>query len=302
MQVVACESHVLPATGWEMTRFERHIWHSSDGLALSARIYSGDQARLPVLCLPGLTRNARDFEDLAASIAPQRQVICPDLRGRGNSAWAPDPATYTPMHYLGDVLLLLSDLGIDRFVAIGTSLGGLLTMMLASVAPDRIAGAVLNDIGPAIDPAGLARIRGYVGLPASFADWDAAARALAAAQASTYPTFVHADWLRMARRSMREDQGNVVFDYDMAIAQPFADDDGATPAPDLWPLFDALAAARVTVVRGGTSDILSATTAAAMARRHPGLDLIVVPDVGHAPTLDEAPVRAAIRHLLDQVP
>lgn len=285
-----------------MTSFELHTWHSSDGLALSARLYPGDPARIPVLCLPGLTRNARDFEDLANSIAPQRRVICPDLRGRGHSAYAPDPATYTPMHYLGDILLLLSGLEIDRFVAIGTSLGGLLTMTLASLAPERIAGAVLNDVGPEIDPAGLERIRGYVGVAARFADWDAAAHALAMSQAGTYPAFAHADWLRIARRTMRDDAGGVVFDYDMAIAQPFADDDGATPAPDLWPFFDALAGVPVTVVRGGTSDILSAATAAAMAARHPGLDLVVVPDVGHAPTLDETSVRAAIRHLLDQVP
>jgi len=284
-----------------MASFALHTWHSSDGLALSARCYGGDPARLPVLCLPGLTRNARDFEDLASVIAPQRRVICPDLRGRGNSAYAPDPATYTPMYYLGDVLALLSDLGIDRFVAIGTSLGGLLTMMLAGVAPGRIAGAVLNDIGPQIDPAGLARIRSYVGVAARFADWDAAATALGAAQADTYPGFAHADWVRLARRAMRETAGGVVFDYDMAIAQPLAEDDGATPAPDLWPLFDALAGVPVTLVRGGTSDILSATTAAAMAARHPGLELVVVPGVGHAPTLDEAPVRAAILRLLDAV-
>jgi len=256
-----------------------------------------------VLCLPGLTRNGRDFEDLAAAIAPQRRVICPDLRGRGQSAYATDPATYTPVHYLGDILLLLSGLGIERFVAIGTSLGGLLTMMLAGVDPARIVGAVFNDIGPEIDPAGLARIRGYVGVAARFAGWDEAARALGAAQANTYPAFAPADWLRLVRRNMRvDDTGGIVFDYDMAIARPFADDEGASPAPDLWPLFDALSGRPVTVVRGGTSDILSAATAAAMQARHPGLDLVVVPGVGHAPTLDEAPVRAAIQRLLNQVP
>jgi pimeloyl-ACP methyl ester carboxylesterase len=286
-----------------MTQFDLHTWHSGDGLALSARIYPGDTARTPVLCLPGLTRNARDFEDLAASIAPARRVICPDLRGRGRSAHAADPATYTPVHYLGDVLALLAGLGIGRFVAIGTSLGGLLTMMLAATDPARIAGAVLNDVGPQIDPAGLARIRGYVGVPARFADWDAAARALAAAQAGTYPAFGHDDWLRMAHRAMRAaDDGTIGFDYDMAIATPFAQDDGATPAPDLWPLFDALASCPVLLVRGGTSDILSEATAAAMAARHAGLERVTVPDVGHAPTLDEAPVRAAIARLLDRVP
>jgi pimeloyl-ACP methyl ester carboxylesterase len=286
-----------------MTSFETHTWQSGDGLTLSARIYPGDPARTPILCLPGLTRNARDFEDLAAALAPARRVICPDLRGRGLSDWASDPATYTPAHYCADLLLLLSGLEIDRFVAIGTSLGGLLTMMLAGVDAQRIAGAVLNDIGPEIDPAGLARIRGYVGVPARFTDWDEAARALGAAQAEAYRAFGHDDWLRMARRTMRVDEhGKIGFDYDMAIARPFDSDEGASPAPDLWPLFDALAGRPVLVVRGGTSDILSATTAAAMQSRLAGLDLVTVPDVGHAPTLDEPDVRVRILHLLDQAP
>lgn len=293
----------MPATDRVMTSFDVHTWQSDDGLTLSARIYPGDPAYAPVLCLPGLTRNARDFEDLATAIAPARRVICPDLRGRGRSARATDPATYTPAHYLGDILVLLSGLGIERFVAIGTSLGGLLTMMLAASDPDRIAGAVLNDIGPEIDPAGLARIRGYVGMPARFADWDAAARALGVAQASAYPAFVHQDWLRMARRTMHVDAGGaIVFDYDMAIAQPFDSDEGASPAPDLWPLFDALAGRPVLVVRGGLSDILSQGTAAAMQARLDGLELVTVPEVGHAPTLDEPAARVRILHLLDRVP
>jgi pimeloyl-ACP methyl ester carboxylesterase len=300
---VACESDALPATDNIMASFSDYTWQSSDGLILSARIYPGDPERAPVLCLPGLTRNGRDFEDLAAAIAPGRRVICPDLRGRGHSGYATDPATYAPVHYLGDILLLLQGLAIDRFVVIGTSLGGLLTMMLASVDPARIVGAVLNDIGPEIDAAGLERIRGYVGVAKRFAGWDEAAQALSIAQADTYPAFGPADWLRMARRGMREDaDGMIVFDYDMAIAQPFAEDEGATPAPDLWPLFDALSGRPVTVVRGGTSDILSDATATTMQARHAGLDLVIVPDIGHAPTLDEAPVRLAIQRLLDQVP
>lgn len=298
---MTCESMGLPATGGAMAHFDRHDWRSPDGLTLSARIYDGDRAHAPVLCLPGLTRNARDFEDLAAAIAPERRVICPDLRGRGHSDYAPDPATYTPPHYLGDVLALLDGLGIARCVAIGTSLGGLLTMMLGGLDPARLTGVVLNDIGPEIDPAGLARIRGYVGVAARFADWDDAARALTQAQADIYPGFAHSDWVRLARRSMRQGPAGVVFDYDMAIARPF-DDDGATPAPDLWPLFDALATVPVTVVRGARSDILSAATALAMQARHPGLELVTVADVGHAPTLDEPPARDAIHRLLDRVP
>jgi pimeloyl-ACP methyl ester carboxylesterase len=276
-------------------------WRSADGLTLSARIYPGDPTSLPVLCLPGLTRNGRDFAALAQAIAPRHPVICPDLRGRGNSQWASDPATYTPAHYVGDVIGLLAARGIDRFVAVGTSLGGLMTMMLAAALPGRIAGAVLNDIGPEIDPAGLARIRGYVGQPVRFADWDAAAQALATAQGAAFPRFGADDWMTFAQRSMRvADDGAIVFDYDMAIAQPFAQDDGASPAPDLWPLFAALGQSPLLVVRGALSDILSADTAALMVAQHPEAELVTVADVGHAPTLDEPEAQAAILALLDQ--
>ncbi|WP_428332083.1 alpha/beta fold hydrolase [Novosphingobium sp.] len=290
-----------------MAAFETHTWQSRDGLALSARDYRGDPARSTVVCLPGLTRNARDFEDLAAAIAQPggkfggRRVICPDLRGRGLSAYSPDSATYNPAQYLDDTLLMLADLGVEPFVAIGTSLGGLLTLLLASVAPSRIAGAVLNDIGPDIDPAGLARIRGYVGVAQSYPDWDTAARALAGAQADIYPDAAPADWLRLARRMMREKAGAIVFDYDMAIAEPFAAADGTTPAPDLWPLFDTLAGRPLLVVRGGVSDILSRETADAMVARHQGAQLLTLPGIGHAPTLDEPVARDAIARLLGQV-
>lgn len=272
-------------------------WQSADGLTLSATVHPGDPTSLPVVCLPGLTRNSRDFEDLAASIAPFAPVICPDLRGRGRSDHAADPMTYNPAQYCADLAPLLAELT-DGFLAIGTSLGGLLTMMIAASGA-KLVGAVLNDIGPVIDPAGLARIRGYVGKALAFPDWDSAARALALAQADAFPHFVHADWLRMARRTMRETDGSIAFDYDMAIATPFASDDGASPAPDLWPLFDALKPVPLLVVRGGTSDILSAQTADAMIARHGNARLLTVPGVGHAPTLDEPDVRAAIRALVE---
>ena len=278
-----------------------HTWQSRDGLTLSARVYPGDRASTPVVCLPGLTRNSRDFEGLAAAIAPARRVICPDLRGRGRSQYSPVSATYNPAQYCDDTLLMLAAMGVDRFVAIGTSLGGIMTMLLASIAGSRIAGAVLNDIGPDIDPAGLARIRSYVGVTKSYADWDAAARALAVAQADVYPGLAHDGWLQLARRWMREDAGLVVFDYDMAIAEPILADDGTAPAPDLWPLFDALAGRPVLVVRGGASDILSRETADAMAARYQDVELLTLPGIGHAPTLDEPGSRDAVARLLGQI-
>jgi pimeloyl-ACP methyl ester carboxylesterase len=143
-----------------MAEYEDRYWTSSDGLRLHFRYFDGDSSKPPVICLPGLTRNARDFEDLAARLAGNWRVLCPEMRGRGDSDYAKDPMTYTPMHYLQDVETLLAQEGIERFVSIGTSLGGLLTMLLAAANPQRIAAAVLNDVGPEVSEKGLERIRG----------------------------------------------------------------------------------------------------------------------------------------------
>ncbi len=290
-----------------MALFEDRSWSSRDGLRLHFRDYpardiSGPDARPPLLCLHGLTRNARDFEDLAARLSGQWRVICPDMRGRGDSDYARDPMTYTPVQYFGDIEALLEEQAITRFVAIGTSMGGLLTMMLAAHAPERVAAAVLNDIGPEIDPAGLARIGEYVGQGRSHETWVHAARALQDAFHEAYPRYELADWLRMAKRVMVIGSGGrIVFDYDMNIAVPFGAPAGSTPAPDMWPMFDALLGKPLLVLRGGLSDILSADTASRMAARAPGIELVTLPDVGHAPTLDEAPCVAAIDRLLARV-
>ncbi len=289
-----------------MTQFEDRSWTSRDGLRLHFRDYPcaepGAAARPPLLCLHGLTRNARDFEDLAARLSAQWRVICPDLRGRGDSDYARDPMTYSPAQYFDDLEALLEDQAITRFVAIGTSLGGLLTMMLAARAPERVAAAVLNDIGPEIDPAGLARIREYVGQGRSHETWVHAARALQDTFREAYPDYELPDWLRMAKRVMVIGSGGrIVFDYDMNIAVPFEAPDNAVPAPDMWPMFDALAGRPVLVLRGGLSDILSADTAARMAARGPDIELVTLPDVGHAPTLDEPQSVAAIDRLLARV-
>lgn len=282
-----------------MSQYEDRYWTSRDGLRLHCRAYGEPAAgRAPVLCIPGLTRNARDFEDLAARLAAGRQVLCLDLRGRGDSAYAKDSATYVPLQYVEDVESLLEEAGIDRFVAIGTSLGGLITMLLAFRAPARIAGAVLNDIGPVIEPAGLARIRDYVGSGRSFPTWMHAARALEETHGAAFPDFAAMDWLRMAKRLMAITQnGRVAFDYDMKIAEPF-DTPAAEGGVDLWPAWEALGGRPLLVLRGAVSDLLSAQTAAEMARRVPDAEVVTVPGRGHAPTLDEPEALAAIERLL----
>jgi pimeloyl-ACP methyl ester carboxylesterase len=279
-------------------RFTDGWWHSPDGLRLHYRDYPGDPALAPLLCLPGLTRNARDFELVACRLSPGRRVIAVELRGRGESGYAPDPATYAPPNYVVDIEALLIELALPPFVIVGTSLGGILAMLLASADSDRVAGAVLNDIGPVVDAAGLARIRGYVGKGTSWPTWIHAARDLADAQRDIHPRYDLEDWLGTAKRLCRlTPTGRIVFDYDMRIAEPMRAPDIAPP-PDLWPAFEALAGRPVLLVRGETSDILSRETAAAMAARLPGLDLVTVAATGHAPTLGEAEAVAGIDRLL----
>lgn len=272
-------------------------FRSSDGLTLSYRDYAGPPhaAVAPVLCLPGLTRNARDFEALGLELARTRRVLSPDLRGRGRSAYDPNPANYHPGTYLRDVLELLAATGALRVLAIGTSLGGLLTLLLAGARPGVLTGAVLNDIGPVIDETGLARIRGYVGKSGTLRNWEEAAEACRAANEGAFPGFGAADWLAFARRCcVATPEGGVRFDYDPRIAEPFAGS-GASPAGDPWLLWAPLARVPTLVIRGAHSDILSAATLAEMQRRKPDTLAVTVPSRGHAPLLDEPEALAALR-------
>jgi pimeloyl-ACP methyl ester carboxylesterase len=283
--------------------YEDRYWTSSDGLTLHYRNYPAAEGatKLPVLCLHGLTRNARDFAALAESIAPQRRVIVPEMRGRGMSDYAPDSDTYSPITYVADVEKLLAEQEITRFVVIGTSMGGLMTMLMAAARPGRMAGVVMNDIGPEVDTAGVARISGYVGQGRSYSTWVHAARGLAEAHGAAFPDFTLDQWLEMAKRTMVVTQnGRIGFDYDMAIAEPFAKPGNAAP-PNLWLAFEALSNVPMLLVRGELSDLINADTVKRMGVRNPKMRTITVPRVGHAPTLDEPAVREAIHALLDEV-
>ena len=283
------------------TDFSERSWQSPDGLELYFRDYAGD--KLPVLCLHGLTRNSRDFEGLAPFVAERgHRVIVPDMRGRGQSAYADDSATYAVPTYIADVMALLEQEGVDRFVSIGTSMGGLMTMLIAQLAPQRLAGALINDIGPVVDPRGIEKIRTYLGKGGSFPTWMHAARSLEEVHGDSHPGFDTNDWIAMAKRSMTLcNNGRIAFDYDMKIADPFNEvDDNAVP-PDLWPGFEALAGKPLVLVRGEVSEILSADTLADMQKRAPDADTVVVPQAGHAPTLDEPEVRSAVEALLASV-
>lgn len=270
----------------------------ADGLRLHFRDYPGSDARPPLLCLHGLTRNARDFEAFAERYSPRFRVIALDFRGRGESDRDPLPARYTPLTYAGDVLQLLEQLGIAQTIFVGTSLGGLVTMAIAVTAPQRIAASILNDVGPELAQAGLDRIQGYVGKGEPFTSWEEAAEAIALQQAAAFPGYEREDWLAMARRNCREQDGAIAFDYDVAIADVFKSA-GAQPKIDLWPLFLALAQKPLLVVRGELSELLSAATFQAMQDVAPRARFATVPGVGHAPMLDEPAAVAAIDEFLD---
>jgi pimeloyl-ACP methyl ester carboxylesterase len=284
-------------TAPEEARYRDDYVVVADGLRLHYRDYPGPTDKLPLLCLHGLTRNARDFEEFAEHHSPDRRVLTLDFRGRGLSGYDPQPSRYTPITYVGDVLQLLDQLKIDRAIFVGTSLGGLVTMVMAVTAPQRIAGAILNDVGPDVAPGGIDRILAYVGKDVRFKSWDEAADAIARNYGASFDRYTHADWVDMAKRNCREENGEICFDYDMAIAEPFKTL-GAAPRVDLWPLFTALGQKPLLVIRGAKSDLLTVETAAKMQQVAPAIKLVAVAGVGHAPELNEPEAVAAIDQFL----
>lgn len=275
-------------------------WQSADGLTLHYRDYPGRSDRPPIVCIPALTRNARDFEPLAQRFAGEWRVLCLDLRGRGGSDYAKDPASYHPLQYALDIEALLEQRGIARYVPVGTSLGGIVTMLLAARGAERIAGAVLNDIGPEIERAGLDRLCVYVGQGRSFPTWMHAARALKELYGLAHPGYAIGDWLAMARRMMAVvGNGRVAFDYDMRIAELF-NTPAAEAESDLWPAFEALAPRPLLLLRGAISDILSPATFARMGEMAADAELATVPEVGHAPALADPAELDAVARLLER--
>lgn len=269
---------------------------AADGIKIHVRDYaSRSTGALPVVCLPGLARTTADFEALAEALAADgRRVVALDYRGRGRSDYDPDPAKYSLPVELGDVITVLMALACEPAVFVGTSRGGILTMLMAAVRPVAIAGAVLNDIGPVLETEGLVRIKGYVGKLPTPASYDDAARMLARLFGAQFPKLSRDDWLKSAYRTYKDKDGVLVADYDVALARTLEDVDPAKPLPDLWPQFEALKPVPVMAIRGANSDLLSAATVNEMGQRHPDLETLVVPDQGHAPLLAEADVIARI--------
>jgi pimeloyl-ACP methyl ester carboxylesterase len=270
-------------------------WFTShDGLRLFSRVYAGSAADAPVLvCLHGLTRNGRDFEELAPHLARTHRVLVPDVRGRGLSARDPNPANYQIPTYVGDLLELFKGLGAARVAVVGTSMGGLIGMVLAASVPRLVSHLVLNDVGPEVDPVGLERIRNYAGRSVAVSDWAGAVLQLRGIFESAWPGLEETRWQQLARRSYRADaQGVPRADADPAIGEVVRNSSGA--APDLWPLWGALGKVPMLAIRGAHSDVLSAATLARMQREKPDLKVLTVNNRGHAPLLDEPECLAAL--------
>jgi pimeloyl-ACP methyl ester carboxylesterase len=269
--------------------YDEEFFSSRDGLQIYFRDYEGDTAKAPVLCLHGLTRNSRDFAELAGHIAPARRVIVPDQRGRGRSQYDAQWMNYHPGTYVEDMWMLLSGLSIQRAVVIGTSLGGLMAMVMAATRPQMLAGVVLNDIGPEIDPVGVARIQSYAGRLPPVRNWDDAAAQMKMTFGLAFPEYDEEQWRDFARKSFDEDEGGVPR---LAADPKIGDAVRAIPAPPgitqaMWLAFGQLRNLPALALRGATSDLLSAATFERMRQELPSLVAVTVPNRGHAPQLDE---------------
>ena len=272
--------------------FEDFWYSSTDGLKLHARVYGAPNARLPVICLPGLTRNAADFHELAIHLSrhPEqpRQVVAFDYRGRGRSAYDPNWRNYDVLIETGDILAGLAALDIAHGAFIGTSRGGLIVMVLAAMRPAALKAVVLNDIGPVADGAGLAQIRSYLERapkPRSMGDAIAIQRT---ANGQAFPALTDADWERLVRAIYREEKGGVVADFDPALLNTLKGIDLSKPLPTMWPQFIGLGKVPVLAIRGENSKLLSAETLREMGSRHPRMETVTVKGQGHAPLLETA--------------
>jgi pimeloyl-ACP methyl ester carboxylesterase len=278
-------------------------YKSPDGLHLYAKACGPNNAPVTVLCMHGLTRNHKDFVPMIDAIGGERRYICVDVRGRGRSERAVDPSTYSPVNYAGDMIALMDQAEIEKAVLIGTSMGGLMAMLMAKALPERIQGIVLNDIGPKVEQAGLKRIAAYTGNPEPVETWSDAANRTAQSQSVAFPDYNNDDWVAFARRTWREiGNGQICLDYDPAITRSLGEaKPGRLANFAMWRLFASMRKIPLLIVRGETSDVLSTATAKRMVRRHKDARLVEVPGRGHTPMLDEKVAVAAITQFLEKI-
>jgi pimeloyl-ACP methyl ester carboxylesterase len=287
----------------KVSGYSPFYYQTDDGLRLFARDYSASRSTLtPLLCLPGLTRNSRDFETIAPWLAQRRRVIAADFRGRGLSQYASDPASYRPDIELTDMIALLNFLKVDRVALIGTSRGGIVGMLMAAFFCDRVAGLFLNDVGAQLDSTGLLRIRSYLGVRGEFASWETAVANLKS-NTTGFESLAEDEWLAFAQRVFKSSDGLPQADYDLTLAQTFpsVEDINAGRVATLWELFSSIEGLPVSVIRGEYSDLLSSATVTKMKEINAELDATTIPKRGHAPFLDEAFAKEALLRWLARV-
>lgn len=277
-----------------------------DGLRLYARDYgSRDLDSTPLLCLAGLTRNSKDFHDLAVFLSthPQkpRRVVCLDYRGRGRSAYDPDWKNYTPQVEVRDVFDLLPACGLSHVSVFGTSRGGILAMLMAVSQPAVLSGVILNDVGPVLGAEGLARIKGYVGKVPPVRDWNDAAGLVAKMNQQHFPNQDDDTWMRFARRTFKEKDGAILPDYDRRLAKQLANVNLSVPLPTLWPQFNALRKIPTLAIHGENSDLLEAETLSQMAVIHTDFDILEIAGAGHAPLLEDEKTHKRVAAFLNKL-
>lgn len=284
-----------------LAEFTEHMFTTRDGLALEYRLYEPRNLRFeaPILCLHGLTRNLRDFEELAPLLAESgRRVYCISQRGRGRSDYETDPSRYVPSIYSDDVIAFLDTHQIEQAILFGSSMGGIMSMQIAHRAKQRVRAVVLNDIGPVLSPEGIARIMGYVGEQSTLSSWDEAAVACQAVNGDAFPH--HQDkafWLIFAKRICHQKtDGSIVYSYDKNIAVPTKSEHADIPT--YWEEFKSLVGIPLLSVRGALSDLLSATTVSEMKIAYPDMRIAIVPNIGHVPFLTEPAALEAIKSFL----
>ena len=285
-----------------MDNYSDYWYHSSDGLRLYARDYpcraTGKGNSATVLCMHGLTRNSADFAGLASHLCSDYRVLSVDQRGRGRSDYDSVAANYTPLTYVQDMFGLLDRLQMREVILVGTSMGGLMSFIMAAMQPARVRAMVINDIGPEVDQRGLDRINSYVGKSKPVSNWAEAIAQVRSIAAVAFPDFTDEQWRDFARDVYREENGIPVLAYDPAISQPMDDANAGAVPPDLWPVFESVAKVPMLVIRGESSDILSRECIEQMRDRKRDLQVAEIPQRGHAPTLNEAASRAAIDSFL----
>ncbi len=282
-----------------MTSFEERHYRSKDGLSLFYRDYPHASSLTPVLCIPGLTRNSRDFDFIAGHIAQTRRVLTADLRGRGRSAHDPNPRNYSVPVETSDMLQLVATLDLPKVIVLGTSRGGVIAMMMATFSPGRVAGAILNDMGAELEAAGLERIYAVMRTPPSFASWEEATEALERNNRDHFPNVSQERWREFARALYREDAGRIAGNYDPNFPRAILEGSGTNPrtdsgAADLWKWFGALQNVPTLLLRGENSELLSAQAALRMKAEKNDLAAVTVKDRGHVPFLDEPEAVEAI--------